>query len=191
MADRIKEGSRPRAAGRRRLAIAAAAVFALGLAAYAGARYYNHAALQTVLDKIIEETPDHRIVADLRHPMLVRFDIVVFNVRQVEGKDSARKLLELVFELSARLKRKHPREFVVAWRGRPLLFIDGETFERLGERFGRASHLELTQEMARGARLPDGRPLLAMDREFLGRLAKMLGAESGEAAAPTESDASP
>ena len=138
---------------------------------FAGFKIHAHRRLQAPLDLILEEAGADQLDIAARYERLFRRDTIVFDVR-VFGQPGAGVLLRAFYEFATTQKSAAYDEVKIAYRGRVVLKIDGETFQQLGLDFGKIDMASCNQRFALAVQLPDGRRVMDMDHHILGRVMK-------------------
>lgn len=156
---------------RRRLAIGVIlAIVALFLGLNLGLRIYNHAVLQTVMNRVLEESANKAIKVNLHYEYFYKRETLVFDIRNLGGPDMVASLLSVLFETASRFKDQPFDSVRIAWRGRTFLVMNGVGFQELGVEFGSREPAKLLVLMARSTSLPNGKPIQSLDRQVLTQL---------------------
>ena len=141
----------------RKIRLAVTGLFFATLIFYGICYLANQVLFQEKMDEVvIEDCRNEGIRASVHLKHLVDYRVLVINYQAVPGAVGPKGVFRSFVQLSNKLEDYEFDRVVLAFRSVPRVYIDGETFNRMGDRYGKGKMLELVARFASNLRLMNG-----------------------------------
>ena len=127
----------------------------------------NHYLLQTKMDDIlIEDSRNEGLDVTLRYKNLFNFKHLVVNYTEVEPPSSRLSAFRCLFQIARTVSNKKFAKVTIAYRGKPKVFLEGDSFSHLGNNYGSKESLKMLLYLATNLRHLNGERMLLHSESY-------------------------